>query len=138
MTELVSLTFQKDEKLCSQKLMGDLFLSGSSFLSYPLRIVWKIVELLPTESPAQAGFSVSKKLFRHAVDRNRLKRMIRESYRLNKSILYASLNHTGVKLAVMLIYIGKEELPYEKIEQAAVKAIAKISAQLPAAKLQDS
>lgn len=138
MTEFVSLTFRKDEKLCSQKLMGELFLSGNSFLSYPLRIVWKIAEALPTESPAQAGFSVSKKLFRHAVDRNRLKRMIRESYRLNKSNLYESLNRSGVKLAVMLIYIGKEELPYSKIQPAVSKAISKIAAQLPEGTIQGS
>ena len=138
MTELVSLTFQKDEKLCSQKLMGDLFLSGSSFLSYQLRIVWKIVEVLPTESPVQAGFSVPKKLFKHAVDRNRLKRMIRESYRLNKSALYESLKPTNARLALMFIYIGKEHLPYSKIQPAVSKAISKIAAQLPEGTIQVS
>lgn len=126
MTEHVSLTFRKDEKLCSQKLMGELFLSGNSFLSYPLRIVWKIFGELPSESPAQAGFSVPKKLFKLAVDRNILKRRMRESYRLHKAELYESLNQSEKRIALMMIYIAKEELPYSKIEPAVVKAMEKI------------
>ena len=130
MTELVSRTFRKDEKLCSQKLMGELFLSGNSFLSYPLRIVWKIFGELPSESPAQAGFSVPKKMFKHAVDRNILKSRMRESYRLHKSELYNSLNQSEKRIALMMIYIAKEELPLSKIEPAVIKAIGKINGQL--------
>jgi len=130
LTELVSRTFRKDEKLCSQKLMGELFLSGNSFLSYPLRIVWKIFGELPSESPAQAGFSVPKKMFKHAVDRNILKRRMRESYRLHKSELYNSLNQSEKRIALMMIYIAKEELPLSKIEPAVIKAIGKINGQL--------
>jgi len=106
--------------------MGELFLSGNSFLSYPLRIVWKIFVELPSESPVQAGFSVPKKLFKHAVDRNRMKRMMRESYRHHKAELYEALNQSEKRLAFMMIYIAKEELPYSKIEPAVIKAIGKI------------
>ena len=129
MTELVSLTFRKEEKLCSQKLMGDLFLSGQSFLCYPLRIVWKTYDELPTESSAQAGFSVPKRSFKHAVDRNQLKRRMRESYRLHKHQLYEGLRQSDSRIALMMIYIAKEELPYSKIEPAIVKALHKIMGQ---------
>lgn len=130
MTNLISRTFRKDEKLCSQKLMGDLFLSGNSFLFYPLKIVWKTYEILPSESPAQVGFSVPKRLFKRAVDRNRLKRLLRESYRQHKSSLYEVVAHTNVRMALMIIYIAKEELPLAKIEPSIVKAISKINGQL--------
>jgi ribonuclease P protein component len=110
--------------------MGDLFLSGNSFLSYPLRIVWKIFEDLPFESPAQAGFSVPKRTFKRAVDRNLLKRRIRESYRLHKQELYGSLNDSSCRMALMLIYIAKEELPFDKIEPAVIKAIGRLDGEL--------
>ncbi len=130
MTNQVSHTFRKEEKLCSQKIMGDLFLSGDSFLCYPLKIVWKIYETLPFESPAQVAFSVPKRLFKHAVDRNRIKRLLRESYRLQKSLLYDTLNQTNKRIALSLVYIGKEELPYAKIYPAVSKVIATINSEL--------
>jgi ribonuclease P protein component len=110
--------------------MGDLFLSGGSFLCYPVKIVWKKRDILPSEFPAQVGFSVAKRLFKHAVDRNRLKRLLRESYRRQKSNLYEALNNTNSRIALMVIYIAKEELPYLKIEPAIAKAIQKINEQL--------
>ena len=65
-------TLQKDERLCSQKLIGDLFTSGESFLSYPLKVVFLKTEL-STTLPAQAAFTVSKRNFKRAVKRNLLK-----------------------------------------------------------------
>jgi len=110
--------------------MGDLFLTGNSFLSYPLRVVWKFSAQLTAEVPAQSGFSVPKKTFKHAVDRNTLKRRMRESYRLHKSVLYEQLLQSNKRLILMFVYIAKEELPYNKIEPAVVKAIKKIMGQL--------
>lgn len=130
MTDQVSHTFRKEEKLCSQKIMGDLFLSGNTFLCYPVKIVWKKLDVILPQFPAQAGFSVPKRLFKHAVGRNRLKRLLRESYRLHKSQLYEMLNQTNSRIALMVIYIAKEELPYAKIEPAITKAISRINEQL--------
>jgi RNase P protein component len=107
--------------------MGDLFLSGSSFLCYPFKIVWKKQEKLPGESPAQVAFSVPKRLFKRAVDRNRLKRLMRESYRLQKTQLYEALIQSDSRIALSIIYIAKEELPYAKVEPAIGKAISKLN-----------
>jgi ribonuclease P protein component len=110
--------------------MGDLFLSGNTFLCYPVKIVWKKQDAIPSHFSAQAGFSVPKRLFKHAVSRNRLKRLLRESYRLHKSHLYEALNLTNSRIALMMVYIGQEELPFLKIEPAIAKAISKIIEQL--------
>lgn len=110
--------------------MGELFLSGSNFLCYPLRVVWKTYEILPSGSPCQVGFSVPKRLFRHAVDRNRLKRLLRESYRLEKHFLFDALGQSGNRMALVFVYIATEELPYSKVEPAVKKALQKIVGQM--------
>jgi len=122
-------TFRKEEKLCSQKIIGDIFLSGTSFLCYPLKVVWKYEEL-PTTFPAQVVFSVPKRLFKRAHDRNLLKRQLREVYRCQKQELYQSLELNDRKIAVMIVYIAKEKLEFAQIEGAMTKVIAKLKKKL--------
>ena len=105
--EARSYSFPKEEHLCRKKLIDELFGQGSSFGLYPLRLVWR-----PTESPAteplQVLVSVSKRNFKRAVDRNYLKRLMREAYRLNKyRLLEAEGGHRVGLLAI--IYTGKEK-----------------------------
>lgn len=121
---MVSFKFGKDEKLCSQKLIGELFLSGGTFLCYPLKVVWKF-ELLGTPHPAQVVFSVPKRLFKKAHDRNLLKRQMREVYRLRKHELYELLNLNHQKLVFMLVYIAKEKVGLKQLENAMNKVFGK-------------
>ena len=121
---MTSFRFGKDEKLCSQKLIGELFLSGNTFLCYPLKVVWK-VELLETPHPAQVVFSVPKRLFKRAHDRNLLKRQMPQPYRLRKHELYELLDLNGKKIVFMLVYIAKEKLEFKQLESAMNKVIAK-------------
>ena len=103
-------TFPKEEHLCRKKLIEELFgKQGSSFGVYPLRIVWIKAEA-PTTAPPQVLISVSKRTFKRAVDRNRLKRLIREAYRLNK---YRLLEQPGGHPIALLgiIFTGKEKSP---------------------------
>src|SRR5690606_34395065 len=79
-------SFSKAERLCSKKLITQLFSKGSAFNLYPLRFVILKAEAPGTGFP-QVLISVSKKYFKRAHDRNRLKRQIREAYRLNKTKL---------------------------------------------------
>ncbi len=102
--------FPKEEHLCRKKLIDELFgKQGSSFGIYPLRLVW-IPTAAPTAAPPQVLISVSKRIFKRAVDRNRLKRLIREAYRLNKFRLLEG-GHAVALLGIL--YTGKEksELP---------------------------
>jgi ribonuclease P protein component len=78
--------------------------------------------------PLQAGFSVSSRNFKKAVDRNRIKRLLREAYRLLKAGLSDPLNKSGKKLVIFVIFTGKElppyQLVYEKMEIALAKLVA--------------
>ncbi len=83
------------------------------------------MEIEESESPIQFTVSVSKRKFKRAVDRNRVKRQIREAYRLNKAPLFEKLNQSQKKYAWMVIFTGSELPDYQQIEKAMKKIIAK-------------
>lgn len=119
-------SFSKEERLCSVKLIDKLFHNGSSFLLYPFRIIW-LEESLPAESPVQVLISVPKKKFKRAVDRNLLKRRIREIYRLQKSEhLYPFLNEQSATMILGINYIGNEIGEYSFLEKKFNAAILKL------------
>lgn len=120
----VSHTFKKEERLCSKKVIDQLFLNGNSFLVFPLKVVFLETQL-PSSFPVQAGFSVSKKIFKRAVHRNRIKRLMREAYRLHKHELYQQLEKR--QLAVFFIFVGKELMDYPAIEKSMKKSLQRIS-----------
>jgi ribonuclease P protein component len=106
-------TFTKEERLCSKKLLSALFLNRSSFLVYPYKVNWYFnsQDLINNSSKVQVVFSVSKKRFKRSVDRNLIKRRIKEVYRLQKQeLLYAHLTHPNQQLILGLTYVGKEIL----------------------------
>ena len=110
-------SFKKEERLCNIKLIEKLFSDGSSFLVYPFRIVW-----LPEDSnsnlPVQVLISVPKKKFKRAVDRNLIKRRIREVYRLHKSEdLFPFLNEHSARILLAINYIGNEIPDYAFLEK---------------------
>lgn len=107
-------TFSKEERLCSKKLIDQLFHGGSSFIVYPFRYVYLPISDTGTSFPVQVILSVSKRRFKRAHDRNRIKRLMREVYRLQKSeYLYTHLQQRSVNLLLAIQYVGKEELTYD-------------------------
>ncbi len=104
-------TLVKLERLKSKKLIEKLYEQGSSVKSFPLRMVY-LQTKHTSDFPAQVGVSVSKRNFKSAVDRNRIKRLLRESYRLQKEILY---DHIQNPYVFMISYLGKEEIKYEEM-----------------------
>ncbi|WP_242203283.1 ribonuclease P protein component [Aestuariivivens insulae] len=101
----MAYTFPKKEKLKSKKLIEQLFSEGKSVTAFPLRLVF-LETALEHNVTAQTGVSVSKRLFKKAVDRNRIKRLMREAYRLNKAHYF---NNITTQYAFMILYIGKEK-----------------------------
>lgn len=118
-------TFPKEEHLCRKKLIEELFSKqSSSFGVYPLRIVW-IKAAAPTSAPPQVLISVSKRTFKRAVDRNRLKRLIREAYRLNKYRLMEQPG--GHEIALLgIIFTGKEKSPLTLVEKKLISAFHRL------------
>src|SRR5476651_487329 len=97
-------TFKKEERLCNKKLIDGLFHNGSSFLCYPFKASWMFVDNTQ-QFPAQIVFSVAKKRFKRAVDRNLIKRRMREAYRLHKQQhLYDLLNNADRKIVLSVSY----------------------------------
>ena len=125
-------TFKKEERLCNKRLIDELFHNGSSFLCYPFKASWLVVDAsLPQHVPAQILFSVAKKRYKRAVDRNVLKRRMREAYRLNKQqLLYEALHTADKKLILSIGYIGKEIAPYDVIEKKMLKLLSQLSSGL--------
>lgn len=107
-------TFKRQEKLKSRKWIGQLFAEGKSISVFPLKLVYLEAD---HGSPfrIQAGVSVSKRSFRRAVERNRMKRLIREAYRKNKFLLDGSENTKTY--IFMFIYLGNKALDYKTIEE---------------------
>ncbi|WP_242092502.1 ribonuclease P protein component [Aestuariivivens sediminicola] len=114
-------TFPKKERLKSKKLIEALFSEGQSVSAYPLRLVY-LETTLKTDVHAQTGVSVSKKHFKRAVDRNRIKRLMREAYRLKKGAFF---NNITTQYALMILYIGKKMPTYTEVESKMNQLLAK-------------
>ena len=140
-------SFPKQNKLCGQLRIAQLYKEGKRFTAWPLRVTYMPIAdtQLPTANsqvrPATAKVLVwaPKSLFKKAVQRNRLRRLMREAYRLNQSILQAKpvLQQSGLTaersyspqggLLIAFNYMDKEEQPYPVIEKAICKALKKIA-----------
>jgi len=124
---MTTYTFKRAERLKSRKIIGKLFREGKSFGQYPLRLVWTTIEPPLSSYPVQFTASVPKRAFSKAVHRNRIKRLIKESWRLNKWLLYEKLEGGEQQFGFMLIYTAKEPLPFEKIEKAMQQIILRFN-----------
>lgn len=115
-------TFSEEERLKKKNLITELFSSGKSASVFPLKMIYLEFD---HSSPfkIQAGVSVSKRNFKKAVDRNRIKRLMREAYRKNKYLIYD--NQDTKKHLIMFIYQAKNEVSFEIIEEKMTQLIKK-------------
>lgn len=112
-------TFPKAEKLCGEQAVDRLYKNGKRFVAWPLRVTYLVVN----QAPTQVLIWAPKALFKHAVDRNQLRRQMREAYRLNKQVL----EETGRCFQIAFNYIDKDKQDYRLIDKAMRKALNRLA-----------
>jgi ribonuclease P protein component, eubacterial len=119
-------TLSKNERLSWKRYIDLLFEKGQSFIAFPLRVIFYTTE---EEMPAQSSIliSVSKKRLKRAVKRNKIKRQVREAYRLQKNDLLPLLNEKKTNLLIAFLYIDKEIHEHSVIEKAMAKTIKRLN-----------
>lgn len=125
-------TLRKAERLSSKILIGKMFEGGvsKSFSIFPIRVVYMLVG--KGDAPVAVMISVSKRRFKRAVKRNRVKRQIREAYRKNKELLVDELQRQEKHLAVAFIYLSDELVTTAELEEKMKTALSRLSEKLSA------
>ena len=112
----MGFTFCKEERLCSRRLIDQLYAEGHRLMAFPFSVQWMTLSpLSPHPSPCQVLIVAPKRKFHHAVDRNRVRRLTRECYRLRKPAFYDFLKEQGICIVFSLVYIHNEILTYEQL-----------------------
>lgn len=109
-------SFPKSEHLCGDKRITRLFTEGDAFIAYPLRVVF-LIEPLADSVSSSVLVGVPKKRFKRAVKRNRLKRLMREAYRLNKTELIEKLIEKQLQIHIAFNYVSNEEMYFATMEK---------------------
>ncbi|MBC3845784.1 ribonuclease P protein component [Winogradskyella echinorum] len=110
----MSFKYSKKDKLKSKKLIEQLFTEGKAITAYPLRLIYLKNEF-EDGSKLKTGVSVSKRLHKTAVARNRIKRLLREAYRLNKPLYF---NNSSTSYAFMILYLSKDGTTFDKLNKS--------------------
>jgi ribonuclease P protein component len=115
-------TFPKSERLCGSLRIKEVATTGKSIHEPPIRLTGKLMAL-PSESPAQVAFAVPSRNLKRAVDRNRMKRLMREAYRLHKHAHHERLRAAGVQCAWLFTFQGKTRIPYAEARARLTRAL---------------
>lgn len=124
-------TFRKWERIVSKKQIESLFEGGESqsLAAFPLRVVYQLTERRQSNTPAQILISVPKKRFKHAVDRNKVKRQVREAFRLHKQPLWETIPDDK-QLAIAFIWLSDKHCSTLEVEKRVVSLLRRIAEKL--------
>ena len=111
---MADFTFPKKEKLKSKKLIEKLFAEGKPVSAFPIKLIYLPTDFIE-DTRIKTGVAVPKKNFKSAVKRNRIKRLMRESYRLNKHLVF---NNSEGSFAFLFLYLGREMPSQSNVEKA--------------------
>lgn len=121
-------TLSKEERICSKKLINELFTgNGRSMTAFPLRVVFMKRTIVDDQPRAAMLVSVPKRYFKHAVDRNMVKRQVREAFRRNKSIITQNLTDDHEAVAMAFVWLTDEKFPSSEVENRMVRLLTRIS-----------
>ncbi len=120
-------TFSKKERLNSKISIRQLFENGSSFFSYPFKVYYRFDDMVESKPASSILFSIGKKQFKLAVDRNRVKRLCREAYRLNKPVLLETLEKKHLRVEFAFVYVGKTLPDFHDLEAKMQKALQQLA-----------
>ena len=126
MSDKNNYKFKKEEKVIGENRIDSLFIEGKSFVAFPLRVLYQKTELL-LPSSISVLVSVPKKRIKSAVKRNRIKRQIREAYRLNKHYLDAVTESIDHNLDIAFVFVKEELMEYSIIEKGMRKGLTEIA-----------
>jgi len=118
-------TFNKKERLSGKIIISKLFSEGSGFFVYPFKVVWMSSNYESNPS-ARLLISVPKSNLKKAVDRNLVKRRIREAYRKNKEPLLMAFSDKKTQCIFAIVYVGKEIMKYDELEQKIIILIQRL------------
>ena len=123
----MAFTFKKEERLCSRQLIDQLYAEGHRLMAFPYSVQWMTVE-----GPCQVLIVAPKRRFKHAVDRNRVRRLTRECYRLRKQQFYSFLEDNGISIVFSLVYVHNEIMSYEQLGKKMDKLLDSLEKEIKA------
>ncbi|MBL7771584.1 MAG: ribonuclease P protein component [Chitinophagaceae bacterium] len=123
-------TLSAKERIKSRKDIETLFQSGKAFLIYPFRVLYRSRSKEETDAPLQFMVSVPKRNFRKATARNRIRRQIKEAYRLHKIALQPLLVQHQVQVQCAFVFMGKEAPAYHVIEETMKRSLQRLQSEL--------
>ena len=129
---MASSTFPKSERLCSRRLIDQLYAEGHRLMAFPYSVQWMEVNEFP--APCQVMIVAPKRKFKHAVDRNRVRRLTRECWRQRKGPFYDSLCERGCCIVLSLVYIHNEIMPYAQLEHKMDKLLTALQQDIDASR----
>lgn len=124
-----TFTYNRQEKLKSRKLMQELFSKGKSFTVFPLKVLF-FIPSAKLDFTVKTGVGASGRNFKKAVDRNRIKRILRECYRTEKLPLHQFLTEHNMQAVIFLLYIDKVLPEYKLIKNKMPVAIQRLMKEL--------
>lgn len=124
-------TFGKEERLCSRSLMDRLYADGHRLMAFPFSVQWLILpDAGSHQPPCQVMIVAPKRRFHHAVDRNRVRRLTRECWRLRKADLYSFLQEHNIRIVLSLVYVHNEIMSYDQLSHKMDKLMAQLQQEI--------